>query len=248
MNMAVIDKFVMVTDKDVAEYKLSKIMDGDDFSKRISSTSLEMGFALPLGTVAIRYTKNKKEDKIQYLVIKNRIREELKFMNGETKKLETYDVTWPQIVFNMEYNVATSSVIMCEMYMLDPRTQVNEILPGTKIPLYALPIANIGSDNTLCPDTRHTKDPIMFMHGFYVSDFNDDLSSNIKGKIPKKIYDEFVTKYESDDGVSTGKIMEWLLEKMKSTDIEWVKVAELSIPAKFIDIGGKESWNIIKKA
>lgn len=229
---------IVLMDKDLAGYyRLEKSISLKSLAEHLSIMRVDMGFALPYGTVAVRYSKDVAET-LHLVVLRDRRKGPIYYSEVKNSKTvsDFINMDFPPLCFVLNYKMDAEVVERCEVYMLSEDEGVS-ILPGMTKMLYRAPFPNQYEDHNFCLGSAAPKTPAQLIEYFYESEFNSDLISVALKAIHPDLHDMF------NDGMTVEEVITVGLKSFNEQRPEPVK--KLTIPNKIFDSGGGE-WNLIQ--
>lgn len=202
-----IDKeFVLMNDKFVGKYKLEKVVDAETFARNVAVKNEKLSIGLPYGTINIDYINSNGTESIEYEIVKPRRTIDLVFKYNEIQSIKTEDgevedvldvmykdTVLPMLHFNIKYNLLSKKVSSCYVTMLNPTLDLNNLVVDKEYKLYGLPLTNIDSSNSLCPDHNTYSGVETYIENFYTSPFNPDYVDYFLHRIPRQLFaDEYM--------------------------------------------------------
>jgi len=221
-------------------------MSHKDFKEHVSTDKVNMGIVVPHGTIGMNYVKEPNKTEIRYTVLKNRYDGTMNFQgrtNDDNITNVRRDLKYPQLIFDILYNLENNRVINSKVYMIDPRLTIENVEPGQRIPLYGVPLPNIYQDNRICHGNNNDhllENPESMIASFYNTMFNTDLIDYIPSRLPTSTRESYNEKNLEDK-------INYLITILNESNnnIEYPQTHWLTVPRGHI--ANNEQWKMIER-
>ena len=237
-------KIIQISSSCVGEYKLVKLMNPEEFAAKIAIERIDLGLSLPYGTVTTLYSKTGEGEKISMAVLKQK-RKQMISVNNRTRTgendIQMFEFNFPQLMFFMDYNLSNGQVTNTHIYMLDPKLEIMDVLPGQVLELCAFPMPNLHDDHRPCmgsQDAAINKDPKKFIENFYTGVWNSDLEGHMAHFMPASINHQVMGQNSL-----SGKIMKLNNEWMNPLAV-WTVVAKFKMPLSAVTMNA--DFNVLE--